>query len=631
MTHKTRLRGRQETNRRPGIVYGVLLVGALVALWYYAESFQLIQKIRVLFATHGSSSSSITGTRGTIYDRNFKDMAVSMERVSVYARTRELGSVDETAQRLATVLAVDADVLRTRLKEDSLRSWVVKNISQEQEELVRTLNLPGIFLQRETIRYYPQETTAGHAIGYAENDIGLAGVEYYYDRLTREQLAKKREAPVSASTTRNILLTLDLKIQEIIENLIKDLATDRQNLRIGAYVYNLRTGAILATAQFPNINPNNYRQYDQQLIENLAVLPMPLPRKFRSFLDDSKSLLNSVEKGKSVLPWSIASGPQNLGAELRLWDRFGLTGNHYPDFAIEEPAGLAARKQFFLQEASSPIQTTVPEVVSPMQLLTALGSIFNGGQRIDPYLVSKEIDVNTNQAWEVHPAAQRSESNDVLPEAVCEELIKEFYALGEKGDLDSRILNDTVFYTLQSPNGVEFSKNQVVFASTPGLSPDYLMLLTLQGGAAKSDTKNSKAASDTVRAVNAVLQRIAVLQQIGDSTEDIAEPMQFREDNYPKQREKFKKDLANSIKKQPKIVAAVKTMPDLSGLSLRKSLRLLQGTSCELKVLGTGMVTHQEPAAGKDLTNVKQCVLTMLRSDEITPEIYRQRYQKAVR
>ena len=72
-------------------------------------------------------------------------------------------------------------------------------------------------------------------------------------------------------------------------------------------------------------------------------------------------------------------------------------------------------------------------------------------------------------------------------------------------------------------------------------------------------------------------------------------------------------------------------MPDLSGLSLRKSLRLLQGTSCELKVLGTGMVTHQEPAAGKDLTNVKQCVLTMLRSDEITPEIYRQRYQKAVR
>ena len=171
-----------------------MLVAVLGGAGYQLEQYyaittwikELLHTIQITFSESGSA-------RGTIYDRNLKQLAVTQERVSVYVRTREIDSIQETALRLSELLALDRRKLEDQLESGVLRLWVAKDISQEQELAVKDLQLPGVYLQREEKRYYPNEFRAAHLIGSVENGIGLSGVEYYYDRLLAKRKLKQEK------------------------------------------------------------------------------------------------------------------------------------------------------------------------------------------------------------------------------------------------------------------------------------------------------------------------------------------------------------------------------------------------------------------------------------------------------
>ena len=209
MAKSSRLRTRKNTGRRPAILFAILLVVLAGASWYYVDFHKLFVKARGFFEVARKSMDSGSDTRGIIYDRNFKEVAVSLEKVSVCARMREIPSAEETATKLSSVLRVDSQQILERLQGDALRTWVVQNISQQQEESVKKLNIPGIFLSQERARFYPQEETAAHLVGFAENDIGLSGIEYYYDSLLSRHTTVSEIATATASSKK-----LDVPIKQ---------------------------------------------------------------------------------------------------------------------------------------------------------------------------------------------------------------------------------------------------------------------------------------------------------------------------------------------------------------------------------------------------------------------------------
>ena len=597
-----------------------MLVVLVAGILFRGHLSGLSAKFAAMLPAEGKKAGSGSSVRGTIFDRNYKELALSLTRVSVYARTREMGGIEETVEQLAPVLGLEAHVLRSKLKEDSLRSWLLKNISKQQQETVQKLNLPGIYLHSELSRYYPQETVAGHLLGYAENDVGLAGVEYYYDRLIRAQLQKVPENGQHSTTTPDILLSLDLKIQEILEQLVSEVQAGRGDVRIGAYAMDPLNGAILAAAQHPTVNPNTYRLYDQRTLSSVLLQPMLLPKKFRQLLGDAGALQAVYEARGAVLPWSIAAETKSLGAEMRLWERLGISKERVPDFAVDESPGQRARRYLPLAKGDSQEYGTVPELMAPLQTMAAFCMLVNGGRIIEPFVVEKVVVPETQEIRKIHRPGDEGKAGEAIAPVVSAEVSQLMARMAQPGELESALLADRVQYEAIEGDRREFAENQLLFAVLPVAKAEVAVLVTVQGSSFGAEGRDSRQLVEPTEAVGRIIQRLAVLQQVGKSVVDMAERSSDQKEYFPSEREKLRREIAQGEKPAAGAVAPSPTMPDLIGMSLRKSLRLLQNVPCEIKVIGTGKVMSQTPGPGKELAGGQQCVLSLQKSDDISLE-----------
>ena len=122
--------------------------------------------------------------RGTIYDRQGNELAVSIEVDSVYADARKVVDAEKTANELAAILQIDREELKERLKRGKSFEWIQRKISPKEGEQIKTLRLQGIFFLKENRRFYPNSELAAHVIGFVGLDSrGLEGVEFQYDAL----------------------------------------------------------------------------------------------------------------------------------------------------------------------------------------------------------------------------------------------------------------------------------------------------------------------------------------------------------------------------------------------------------------------------------------------------------------
>ncbi len=297
----------------------MLIVVVFTAGVYLLEGhYGLSVYVKDLFQSFKNSFSEQGPVRGTFYDRNLKQLAVTLERVSVYARTREIESIPETATQLSRVLQVDQGKLVDQLESGVLRFWVAKDIDQQQEEAVKNLHLPGVYLQRDQKRYYPNEFQAAHFLGYVENGIGLAGVEFYYDRLLAGRKIKQQEEKELLRDSPDLVLSLDLKIEDILDGIVKEIAGTDGVEKVAVYLIEQNTGEIVGGSILPGFNPNFFAKYPQERTENMFFVPLCIPEKFRMFLRDATMLLagseNLAGQEKTVPPsaWSLIRDPENL-------------------------------------------------------------------------------------------------------------------------------------------------------------------------------------------------------------------------------------------------------------------------------------------------------------------------------
>lgn len=217
-----------------------------------------------------SRTITVQAPRGIIYGRNLRPLAMSLRVDSVFAVPSRLTRPRQEARALAAVLDLDARDLQGRFAGSRDFCWVARKITPSQSRRVRALHLPGIYFQKESRRFYPKGELAAQVLGYVGMDgRGLAGVELADDAWLRGRpgrmlvrvdahghaYGQTEQLPVPGH---RVVLTLDENIEYIAQQEL-DRAMRQTHARRGTVVIeNPQTAEILAIANSPTFNPNDF-------------------------------------------------------------------------------------------------------------------------------------------------------------------------------------------------------------------------------------------------------------------------------------------------------------------------------------------------------------------------------------
>lgn len=617
MARRSRLNTANNKRRRLWILALSLLCVAVVVWIWLAYKKQLINIAAIWQETVSIENWETAPVRGTIYDRNFKELAQTLERVSIYVRPREVRDISGTAATLSELLGLPESELIAQMRRDSHLVWLRRDIGQEDEDAVGKLDLPGIYLHRELARSYPMQEYASHLIGNAENQLGLSGVEHYYNRLLNQDRVLQSDFPAidlkglghTSTNGHDLVLTLDMKIQAILEKYVAGLGKKMGSGRITSLLLDTVQGEIIAGVSYPSYNLNSVWQTENEVLENLFLAPMVIPEEIRKFFRDAALLQGGWELGKQVYPWSLVSDKVNFSRQLRLWERLQLTTDLHVDFSRNKKEVSALEQYVGCLPAAD--LGTVPKTASPLKVLLGMAHLLNGGKKIQPHILDHIMERPGQREFFYDAFHGQKTGRNVFPSLVSAELRKMLKESGRKGILGSTTLSgDTVSLVMDSSDATKshYVRDQMSLVMIPAEKPELILLLasrvTELEPALRSPSLSGK--------IDSVLPSMVALQQIHQNLADVLEVAGGDEHNFKAAKRSElppSESLAGMLDKQ------IRVMPDLKGLSLRKSLRLLQRTEVSITVKGTGRVFSQTPKAGKKIKKGEHCVLT-LKSDE---------------
>ncbi|MFT5699692.1 MAG: cell division protein FtsI (penicillin-binding protein 3) [Desulforhopalus sp.] len=612
MTKQSRLRVQKKRKNRKLFLY----IGLLCVFLYQCEhQYHITTQFRTMVTQAKKKFAENALDRGALYDRNLKQLAVTMERVAVFVRTREIESIADTSASLASILSIDRDKLKGQLEGGVLRLWVAEDISQEQELAIKNLDLPGVHLQKEEKRFYPNGSQAAHLIGYVEDGIGLSGVEFYYDRLLATRKVQQQAEQKPLSNTQDLVLTIDLKIQKILEDLVIAISENEDARKVAAYVIESGTGELIGGAQYPGFDPNSFTKYTQRAIENIFFTPVFLPDAFRIFLRDSAQIYEQVGKNESNLPWSLAVGGRSIGTQLQLWEWLKLGEKSRTDFFATKTSTGKTMKKFKRVGVEGISFGLIPETTTPMGLLAAYSVLLNGVSERSPFMVKRILDIESRQEVLLKGAVVDESFVDTFPHEPLGEVKELFQSMAGREESSSFFLRDDVLLATDASAGLQqFTVNDLVFVTIPTDSHELEMLVVVQRDP-KTVEERGKKGQKLEQIIDEKVERISVLQQISATIADVVEPEFSERGNF--QGKNVKNPSIDWGKEVKSITSIPGAMPNLVGLSLRKGLRLLDGSPVVINIEGTGQIIKQSPPPGTPLKQDMECHLILNRHEEV--------------
>lgn len=415
--------------------------------------------------------------RGAIYDRNGIEMAVSSSIESVYAIPAEIKNVEQTAAKLAAILDFDEDKLSKKLKRRQAFTWVARKITEDQAIKIKKADLPGIGLTEEGDRQYPQGELAAHVLGFTGLDSqGLDGVELTFDKYLKGEKGSVvveydgggREipsavhryiAPVAGNT---VYLTVDAVIQKIVERELDKAMIDTGAKAATIIAMQPYTGEILALANRPTYNPNNFADYSPKTWRNIAISNAYEPGSTFKIVTTATALDSKVVtpqdtffdsgaidvQGRTIHCWKHGGHGQQsfkqvvenscnpgfvsvglrLGADnfYRYLDEFGLSDLTNIDLP-GEAKGIRISK-----DKAQPINLGTMAMgqsiaVTPLQLITAVSAAINGGVLVKPQVVKSINTANGDKVAEFGTDQQRrvvSEQTSALVRDIMESVVR---------------------------------------------------------------------------------------------------------------------------------------------------------------------------------------------------------------
>ncbi|MCP4627160.1 MAG: penicillin-binding protein 2 [bacterium] len=424
------------------LLVGILFFIALMAIAAKAIHLQVFQSRWLSEAASDQYEKSLTisGKRGNIYDRHQREMAVSIDVTSIAANPAKIENIAETAKKLAEILNLDARQVRQKLALDKSFVWIKRKTTARETLLVKALNLSGINFVQEYNRFYPNTTLAAQALGFTGLDgKGLEGLEFYYnpqlkgaesqitiiaDALGNSFRSENRQ--LATQSGHNLILTIDSNIQYITENALQEAVNQYSAASAMAIVMQPRTGAVLALAHVPAINPNAYLHFDRSLWRNRAITdPFEPGSTMKIFSaaaalesgnikhDDifycengaykiGKNVVHDISKHGWLSLQQIIKFSSNIGA-VKISEKVGAKKLYqtFQNFGFGTKTGIDCPGEATgsLSHYSSWSAIDVGAIsfghgiaVSAIQLISAVSAIANDGVLMKPYIVMEVTD-----------------------------------------------------------------------------------------------------------------------------------------------------------------------------------------------------------------------------------------------
>ena len=414
----------------------------------------------------------VSPRRGILYDRNMHELAMTVQVDSIYAVPNEIDDKDKPAlaHTLAAIVHTDPADAQTsereilkRLKDGRGFAWVARRVTPEVSRRVHDLNLDGVYFQKEFQRFYPDSQIAAQVLGYVGiDDNGLGGLEQKFDSRLHgtpgEMLtAVDARRHVLGSTERepqpgqNLQLTIDEHIQFMAESAL-DRTMERTHADNGTIVVqDVHTGQILALAIRPTFNPNDFRHATPKLLKDHAVSDVYEPGSvfklvtYSSALDaqvarpddmvdcqggqitlagrvihDDKSdrgmgvvtVATALARSSDVaaVKMALKVGPDRFYQYMRAFGFGSRTGVELPG----ETRGLLRPTSKWNGSSIGSLAIGQEVGVTPVQLVSMVSTIANGGTYLPPRVLLNPADQNS-AAQQAQPFKLNEDLPNPLP------------------------------------------------------------------------------------------------------------------------------------------------------------------------------------------------------------------------
>lgn len=431
------------------VLFWLIVVGRLI----YIQAFQA-KKYAAKASVQQSRKFEIPASRGIVYVKDSQDLypiALNNKVYTLAVDPKFIKDADNTAQKLNEIINSNKDEIKNQIIKDSRYIEINKSINTDQAEKIKSMSLPGVILIERASRFYPEGSLFSHVLGYVNDDgKGQYGFEQFNDEAmggTNGQYNTATDAlgvPIrSADNTisepvagKDYVLTLDRGLQSVAQEALKQAVESNRAESGSIIVMDVKTGAIKAMVNYPDYDPNNFRQVkDYKVFSNTAVSSLFEPGSgfkvvtMAAGLDTGKIRPNTtfndtgeVKVGDKVIKnaenhkfgistmTDVIQKSLNTGVVFVLQSLGGTTGKITPEgkqsfFSYIEKFGFG--KITGIEQAgevSSKVkQPSTYDVdyanmsfgqgisVNSLQLLTAVGAIANKGVLMKPYLVEGEL------------------------------------------------------------------------------------------------------------------------------------------------------------------------------------------------------------------------------------------------
>ena len=279
------------------ILFGVVSFGALAArlvkLMLIDHEYYEAKAI-----SNQTRSTSVTASRGTIYDRNMEVLAASASVENIFLDPLELSQnnvdIDFLARNLSRILDVDESFVKEQAADTNMRYKMIKrrqekDVCDQVRSFISENGIIGVHLEPDSRRYYPNHEAASQLLGFTNTENkGSEGLEAYYNGTLQgtagavittkgnneTEMLYSYEKYYEASDGDSLVLTIDLTVQRALEKQMLD-AIDRYDVLNGAFgiVYDAQTGDVIAMATLGGYDPNNYLEiFDTEKNEALEEM-----------------------------------------------------------------------------------------------------------------------------------------------------------------------------------------------------------------------------------------------------------------------------------------------------------------------------------------------------------------------
>ena len=427
----------------------ILIIGRV----FYIQVFDY-KKLSEYASDLWSRDLPIEANRGLILDRNGVVLADNLTTTSLVLIPNQIKNKEEVTKQLANILNVSFDDMKEHVYKNTSIERVHpegRRLSYDIAEQISNLNIEGVYLVKEAKRYYPYGNLLSHSLGYVGIDNqGLSGLELQYDEyLTGKSGAIKyfsdakgnklnlSDIYIEPTSGMNINLTIDINIQKSLErelDNIVDMFTPDNALAI---VMDPNTGEILGMASRPDYDPNNYKNYSQEVLSrNLPIWSSYEPGSTFKIVTMATAVEEKVIDLDKDTFYDTGSTKVD-GSTLRCWKAGGhghqtflqvLQNSCNPGFvkigqllgkdklfSYLDKFGFGSKTGIDLNGEAEGIIFALNKVgnvelattafgqgvsVTPIQQVTAVSAVVNGGNLLKPYIVKSISESETNNIIE---------------------------------------------------------------------------------------------------------------------------------------------------------------------------------------------------------------------------------------